>query len=165
MYTSPDESSSSFVSLDISGQIKLNVWSQANQSWQNVYAQPADPCTPSATCGPFTVCNGKASPFCDCMETFSRKSPQDWELEDRAGGCIRDTPIDCTSNRKGNTTRSSTDVFHPIARVTLPYNPKRVQVAATESKCAQICLGDCSCTAYSYDNSSTCSVWKGNCSM
>jgi hypothetical protein len=52
MYTSPDESSSSFVSLDISGQIKLNVWSQANQSWQNVYAQPADPCTPSATCGP-----------------------------------------------------------------------------------------------------------------
>jgi hypothetical protein len=35
MYTLQDETSSSvFVSLDISGQIKLNIWSQANQSWQ-----------------------------------------------------------------------------------------------------------------------------------
>jgi hypothetical protein len=117
MYTSPDESSSSFVSLDISGEIKLNVWSKANQSWQNIYSQPVDPCTPAATCGPFTVCNGIAHPFCDCMESYSRKSPQDWELEDRVGGCIRGTPLDCSS--KGNTT-SSTDVFHPIARVTLP---------------------------------------------
>jgi hypothetical protein len=56
MYTLQDESSSSvFVSLDISGQIKLNVWLQADQSWQTVYAQPADPCTPPATSGPFTV--------------------------------------------------------------------------------------------------------------
>jgi hypothetical protein len=157
MYTSPDESSSSFVSLDISGQIKLNVWSKANQSWQNIYSQPVDPCTPAATCGPFTVCNGIAHPFCECMESFSQKSPQDWELEDRTGGCIRGTPLDCSS--KGNTT-SSTDVFHPIARVTLPYNPHRVQDTAAASECKQICLSDCSCTAYSY-NSTRCSVWHG----
>jgi hypothetical protein len=73
MYTSPDESSSSFVSLDISGEIKLNVWSKAIQSWQNIYSQPADPCTPAATCDPFTV--GITHPFCNCMENFSRKSP------------------------------------------------------------------------------------------
>ncbi|KAM0827176.1 hypothetical protein ACQ4PT_068364 [Festuca glaucescens] len=78
VYTSPDESSSStFVSLDMSGQIKLNVWSQANQSWQTIYSQPADPC------GPFTVCNGNAQPSCDCMENFSEKSPQDWDFNDR----------------------------------------------------------------------------------
>ncbi|KAM0891078.1 hypothetical protein ACQ4PT_026627 [Festuca glaucescens] len=66
MYTLQDETSSSvFVSLDISGQIKLNVWSQANQSWQIIFSQPDDPCDPPASCGPFTVCSGKPHPSCD----------------------------------------------------------------------------------------------------
>ncbi|KAM0931435.1 hypothetical protein ACQ4PT_000449 [Festuca glaucescens] len=155
-YTSPDESSI-FVSLDISGQIKPTVWSQAEQSWQNLYAQPADPCTPSATCGPFTVCNGNAQPYCDCMESFSHKSPQDWELSDRIGGCIRNTPLHCTSNE--NIT-SSTDIFHPISQVTLPFNLQSIDIATTQSKCEEACLSSCSCTAYSYNNS-RCSVWHG----
>ncbi|KAL6607779.1 hypothetical protein ACP70R_040842 [Stipagrostis hirtigluma subsp. patula] len=159
MYTSPDESSSTFVSLDVSGQIKLNVWSPAGQAWQSVHAQPADPCTPYATCGPFTVCDGIAHPFCDCMESFSRKSHRDWELEDRTGGCIRNTPLDCTSSNMNTT--SSTDVFHPMARVTLPYNPESVDGAATQSECQEACLRSCTCTAYSYTNNSRCSVWHG----
>ncbi|OEL34586.1 G-type lectin S-receptor-like serine/threonine-protein kinase [Dichanthelium oligosanthes] len=65
MYTSLDNSSLTFVSLDISGQIKLNVWSQAQQSWQAIFSQPADPCTPYGTCGPFTTCNGTSNPFCE----------------------------------------------------------------------------------------------------
>uniref|UniRef100_A0A0D9XB99 Receptor-like serine/threonine-protein kinase n=1 Tax=Leersia perrieri TaxID=77586 RepID=A0A0D9XB99_9ORYZ len=157
MYNSTDESSYSFVSLDISGQIKLNVWSQANQSWQSPYRQPADSCTPYATCGPFTVCNGNSHPFCGCMEGFSRKSPRDWDLDDRTGGCIRKNPLDCTS--KQNRT-SSTDMFQPISRVTLPYNPQSIDDATTQSKCAEACLSDCSCTAYAYENS-RCSIWHG----
>jgi hypothetical protein len=119
MYTSQDNSSLTFVSLDISGQIKMNVWSQAEQSWQAIFAQPADPCTPYATCGPFTTCDGTSPPFCDCMESFSQKSPQDWTLDDRTGGCTRNTRLHCTTSSEKNTT-SSTDVFHPIAHVTLP---------------------------------------------
>uniref|UniRef100_A0A0A9E2Y2 non-specific serine/threonine protein kinase n=1 Tax=Arundo donax TaxID=35708 RepID=A0A0A9E2Y2_ARUDO len=158
MYTSPDESSSTFVSLDISGQIKLNVWSQANQSWKSILAQPADPCTLSATCGPFTVCNGISRPFCNCMESFSQKSHLDWEVDDRTGGCIRNTPLDCTSNKNKT---SSTDIFHPIAHVTLPYSPKSIDDATTQSKCEETCHNSCSCTAYSYNNS-RCSVWHGD---
>uniref|UniRef100_A0A0A9BMR2 Protein kinase domain-containing protein n=1 Tax=Arundo donax TaxID=35708 RepID=A0A0A9BMR2_ARUDO len=158
MYTSPDELSSTFVSLDISGQIKLNVWFQANQSWESIFAQPADPCTPPATCGPFTVCNGITRPFCNCMESFSQKSRGDWELDDRTGGCIRNTPLDCTRNKN---TPSSTDIFHPIAHVTLPYSPKSIDDATTQSKCEETCHNSCSCTAYSYNNS-RCSVWHGD---
>ena len=158
MYTSLDDSSLTFVSLDISGQIKMNVWSQAEQSWQAIFAQPADPCTPYATCGPFTTCNGTSRPFCDCMESFSQKSPQDWALDDRTGGCTRNTRLDCTSSEK-NTARS-TDVFNPIAHVTLPYNPQSIDGATNQSKCEEACLSSCSCTAYSY-NSSRCSVWHG----
>jgi hypothetical protein len=159
-YTSPDESSSTFVSLDISGQIKLNVWSQANRSWQIIYSQPADSCTPAATCGPFTVCSGNAQPFCDCMENFSQKSPQDWEFNDRTGGCIRNTPLQCSTSNINKNTTSSTDIFHPISRVLLPYNPQSIDVASTQSKCEEACLSSCSCTAYSYNNS-RCSIWKG----
>ncbi|KAM0828723.1 hypothetical protein ACQ4PT_067355 [Festuca glaucescens] len=77
MYTLPDDTYSVFTALDISGQIKLNIWSQANQSWQNLFTQPVDPCSPPATCGSFTVYNNRASPSCDCMESFSQKSPHD----------------------------------------------------------------------------------------
>ncbi|VAH00420.1 unnamed protein product [Triticum turgidum subsp. durum] len=157
MYTSLDESSSFFISLDISGQEKLNLWSQANQSWQTIYASPNNPCIPPATCGPYTVCNGNAQLSCDCMKSFSQQSPQDWEFEDRTGGCIRDTPLHCTSDR--NIT-SSTDMFHPIAQVTLPYNPQSIVVASTQIKCEEACLSSCSCTAYSYKNN-ICYVWNG----
>nr|BAK02993.1 predicted protein [Hordeum vulgare subsp. vulgare] len=159
-YTSPDESSPTFVSLDISGLIKLNVWSQANQSWQIIYTQPADPCTPAATCGPFTVCNGIAQPFCDCMMNFSQKSPLDWEFNDRTGGCIRNTPLHCNTSSNNKNITSSTGMFHPIAQVALPYNPQSIDIATTQSECEEACLSSCSCTAYSY-NSSRCSVWHG----
>ncbi|EEE53521.1 hypothetical protein OsJ_36706 [Oryza sativa Japonica Group] len=150
-----DESYYAYVLLDISGQIEINVWSQDTQSWKQVYAQPADPCTAYATCGPFTICNGIAHPFCDCMESFSQKSPRDWELDNRTAGCSRNTPLDCSN------TTSSTDVFHTIARVRLPYNPQIVDNATTQSKCAQACLSYCSCNAYSYENSK-CSIWHGD---
>ncbi|XP_062180048.1 G-type lectin S-receptor-like serine/threonine-protein kinase At2g19130 [Phragmites australis] len=156
-YTLLNESSSTFVSIDISGQIKLNVWSQVRQSWETIYAEPEVPCLVSATCGPFTICNDKSSPFCDCMESFSQKSPRDWELGDRTGGCVRNTPLDCTASKKNT---SSTDMFHPIARVTLPLDSQTIGGATTQNKCAEACLNDCSCTAYSYNNS-ICSVWHG----
>jgi hypothetical protein len=92
------------------------------------------------------------------MESFSQKSPGDWELGDHTGGCVRDTPLDCTE--KKNKT-SSTDIFHPIARVTLPNNPEIVKDAATENKCIEACLSFCSCTAYSYNNS-MCYIWNGD---
>ena len=132
-YTLLNESSLVYVLLDISGQLKLIVWSQATQSWQTPYAQPAVPCTAYATCGPFTVCNSKADPFCNCMDSFSLKSPRDWEVDDRTGGCIRNTHLDCYRN--GNTT-VSTDMFLPITRVTLPYNSQRVEDATNGAECA-----------------------------
>ncbi|RCV33105.1 hypothetical protein SETIT_7G056100v2 [Setaria italica] len=156
MYTSPDESSATFLSLDTSGQTKLNVWSQAEQSWHSIYVQPVDPCRPYATCGPFTVCTGSSPSPCECMESFSLASPGDWELGDRTGGCSRNTPLDCNANRSDS---ASTDVFHPIASVTLPYGPKDA-VAATRSECEWACRSNCSCTAYSFQGSK-CSVWHG----
>jgi hypothetical protein len=69
--------------------------------------------------------------------------------------------MDRTTGSKGNNMHDKlSDMFHPITRVTLPYHPKNIQGATTQSQCAQACLTDCSCTAFSY-NSSICSVWHG----
>ncbi|TVU17745.1 hypothetical protein EJB05_33798, partial [Eragrostis curvula] len=157
-YTLQNESYHLFFLQDtFGGQVKLIIWSQAQQSWQTKFAHPASPCTAYGTCGPFTVCNGISSPSCECMESFSQNSPRDWELHDTRGGCVRDNPLDCTSEK--NTTKS-TDIFHPIARVTLPYNPQILEDATTQSKCAEACLSYCTCTAYSYNNN-VCFVWHG----
>ncbi|KAG2624210.1 hypothetical protein PVAP13_3KG112800 [Panicum virgatum] len=160
-YTITNDSAAVFVPIDISGQLKLNVWSKDKESWETVYAQPSDFCIAHGVCGPSTVCNGNSAPslFCDCLETFSRKSPRDWELGDRTGGCARNTPLDCVPSSNGSKT-GSTDVFHPISRVKLPFNPQTIEDATTPSNCEQACLNDCSCTAYSY-SSSKCSVWHG----
>ncbi|PAN41981.1 hypothetical protein PAHAL_8G114800 [Panicum hallii] len=157
-YTLLNESIYIFYVHDISGQTKLNVWSQAKQSWQTLYTHPISPCTAYATCGPFTVCSGNSNPFCGCMESFSQKSPGDWELGDHTGGCVRDTPLDCTDTKNKT---SSTDIFHPIAHVTLPNNPEIIKDATTQSKCIEACLSYCPCTAYSYNNS-ICSIWNGD---
>ncbi|XP_045089491.2 G-type lectin S-receptor-like serine/threonine-protein kinase At2g19130 [Aegilops tauschii subsp. strangulata] len=94
------------------------------------------------------------------MMNFSQKSPLDWEFNDRTGGCIRSTPLHCNTSSNNKNITSSTDMFHSIAQVTLPYNPQSIDFANTQSECEEACLSSCSCTAYSY-NSSRCSVWHG----
>jgi len=171
-YSITNESASVFVPIDITGQLKLMLWSEAKRSWETVYAQPSDFCVTSAVCGPFTICNGNSgsgtssfcsgtSSLCGCMETFSQTSPRDWELSDLTGGCARRAPLDCKASNRSGTSSGSTDVFHPIAQVTLPYNPRGIEGAAAQSDCAEACLGDCNCTAYSYSNGK-CSVWHGD---
>jgi hypothetical protein len=92
-----------------------------------------------------------------CMEAFSQKSPRDWDLGDQTKGCSRNTALDCTTSNKSTL---STDMFHPIALVTLPYDPRSIEYATAQSQCAEACLNDCSYTAYSFDNTK-CSIWHG----
>ncbi|WVZ50296.1 hypothetical protein U9M48_001563 [Paspalum notatum var. saurae] len=150
IYTTPNESISLLTSVEVTGQIKGRVWVESRQAWRVFYTQPMEPCNVHAVCGPFTVCssNDNANLSCDCMEGFSIKSPGDWDLDDHSGGCTRNDPLDC-----------ATDKFLPVPGVSLPYSPVPMK-AADADDCRQVCASDCSCTAYSY-TSSACSVWNG----
>uniref|UniRef100_A0ACD5UX04 Uncharacterized protein n=1 Tax=Avena sativa TaxID=4498 RepID=A0ACD5UX04_AVESA len=139
--------------LDASGQAKTNVWLEGSQSWMMVYAQPKAQCDVYAACGPSTVCNENALPSCSCMKGFSVRSPQDWDLEDRTGGCLRNTPLDCSNGSTG-----SSDKFYSMTCVRLPQNDRSMQASASSGECEQVCLTDCSCTAYSFGISG-CSIW------
>jgi len=90
--------------LDISGQYKLLVSVEDAQELKLIFVQPQDECDVYATCGPFTICYSNTLPPCDCMTGFSVRSPKEWEQRDRAGGaggCIRNTPLDCSTMMRG----------------------------------------------------------------
>uniref|UniRef100_A0A0D9W4W1 non-specific serine/threonine protein kinase n=1 Tax=Leersia perrieri TaxID=77586 RepID=A0A0D9W4W1_9ORYZ len=156
-FTSPlsDERIIRRLSLEVSGQLKSFLWYEGLQEWLIAASQPKSQCDVHATCGAFAVCNDSSVPFCSCMKGFSIRSPKDWELEDRRGGCKRDTPLhDCN----GNISTSSTDKFYSVPCVRLPHNAQNIVVATDESECVKTCLSDCSCTAYSFADGG-CHVW------
>uniref|UniRef100_A0ACD5ZFQ2 Uncharacterized protein n=1 Tax=Avena sativa TaxID=4498 RepID=A0ACD5ZFQ2_AVESA len=77
--------------IDVSGQLKTFIWMKGSQDWVIISAQPKAQCDVYAVCGPSTICTDNVVPHCICMEGFSITSPKDWELEDRADGCSRNT--------------------------------------------------------------------------
>ncbi|KAF6998611.1 hypothetical protein CFC21_014718 [Triticum aestivum] len=155
-YDLPDETFVYNLVMDVSGRTKSLIWVEGSVGWRMVYAQPALQCDVFAVCGPFTTCNDHTLPFCNCMKGFSIRSPNNWELEDRTGGCERNSPLYCGISNN----RSTQDMFHPITCVGLPNNGNNIEEARSVGRCAQVCLGNCTCTAYSYDNS-RCFVWNG----
>jgi hypothetical protein len=142
--------------LDVSGRTKTLIWLESSQDWVMTFAQPRVQRDVFNVCGPFTICNDNKLPFCNCMEGFSVRSSDDWELDDRTGGCVRNTPLDCSINKS----RSTQDRFYPMSCVVLPNYSHIIEDATSADKCAQVCLGNCTCTAYSYGNHG-CSVWNG----
>ncbi|NP_001354705.1 G-type lectin S-receptor-like serine/threonine-protein kinase At2g19130 [Zea mays] len=160
IYTIPNDTLSVYTAVETSGQIKGRVWVESSHAWRDFYTQPMNPCSVHAACGPFTVCtttgggDNNANMSCDCMEGFSIRSPSEWDLDDRAGGCTRNNQLDC-----------ATDRFLPVPGVQLAYDP--VPMKATDADgCGQACATDCSCTAYSYASTTGgggggCSIWRG----
>ncbi|KAL6620120.1 hypothetical protein ACP70R_035259 [Stipagrostis hirtigluma subsp. patula] len=141
--------------LDVTGQLMTSVWIDGSQDWSVVNAYPKARCDVYAACGPSSICNDDAPPHCNCLEGFTIRSPKDWELDDRTGGCLRKTPLDCMAN--GNTT-SSTDKFYSMPCVSLSQSSYKIVAPKTIGECAQVCLNNCSCTAYSFSNG-ICSHW------
>ncbi|KQK12834.1 G-type lectin S-receptor-like serine/threonine-protein kinase At2g19130 [Brachypodium distachyon] len=141
--------------IDVSGQTKTFIWLEDSQDWTMIYAQPKAQCDVYAICGAFTTCTDNVVPHCNCMEGFTITSPEDWELEDRSGGCSRITQLDCTSNKS---TTHTTDKFYSVPCVRSPQDNPKVEAARSAGECAQVCLNNCSCTAYSFGYSG-CSIW------
>ena len=85
--------------IEASGQAKEFVWFEGSQDWAMAYAQPKAQCDVYGACGPFTICNDDVLQHCSCMDGFTVTSPQEWELDDRSGGCLRKKSLACISNK------------------------------------------------------------------
>ncbi|XP_061368784.1 receptor-like serine/threonine-protein kinase SD1-8 isoform X2 [Gastrolobium bilobum] len=120
------------------GQIQRYAWIESSQSWSKVWFAPAGDCDHYGACGPFGICDSNAFPVCKCIEGFNIKNQQQWDLRNFSDGCARKTKLEC-----GN------DKFLHKMNVQLPDTTSVfLDKNMTISECKNMCLKDCSCTAY-----------------
>ncbi|KAF8411265.1 hypothetical protein HHK36_003812 [Tetracentron sinense] len=99
-----------------------------------------DHCDTYGLCGPYGICNINKAPNCECLKGFTPKSPQDWDVFDTFGGCVRTSSLDC---RKG-------EGFVKLTGVKLPDTSDiSVNMSMSNKECEVECLKNCSCVAYS----------------
>ncbi|KAK1419595.1 hypothetical protein QVD17_28800 [Tagetes erecta] len=137
--------------MDVSGQVKQMSWLDATQQWNLFWSQPRQQCEVYDYCGAFGSCRESGLPFCNCLTGFTPRSQSDWDLNDFAGGCVRKTDLQCgrTSEKYG---------FLKISSSRGDDHPNSTSLAAASAgECESLCLNDCTCNAYSYDNG--CSIW------
>ncbi|PON66939.1 S-receptor-like serine/threonine-protein kinase [Trema orientale] len=146
-----------YFEMGVSGQINQMNWLPTNE-WNLFWSLPQQQCEVYAICGEYGSCisNEKSLPFCQCLMGFEPKSPQDWDLKDYSGGCVRRTKLQCETN----TTSSSLDIFLEMVDMSTPEDKISLGTMSF-AECESICLNNCSCSAFYYD-SLGCSMWTDN---
>ncbi|XP_062169643.1 G-type lectin S-receptor-like serine/threonine-protein kinase At4g27290 isoform X2 [Alnus glutinosa] len=133
------------------------VWMDRTHSWEPFETSQTDRCENYAFCGRYATCNINNSPVCACLEGFLPKSPKQWDSVDWSDGCVRRTSLKCDDG----------DGFwkHKVGK--LPdTSSSRFNKSMTLKECEEMCLKNCSCTAYaSLDvrgEGSGCVMWFGS---
>ncbi|CAN6168394.1 unnamed protein product [Urochloa humidicola] len=158
IYSMKDNNIISRFVIDVTGQIKQLTWVDSNQQWILFWSQPRTQCEVYALCGAYGSCNLNGLPFCNCIKGFAQKVQSDWDLQDFSGGCKRRVPLQCQTNLSA--AQAKPDKFYTMTSVRLPDNAQTA-VAASSQDCQVACLSNCSCNAYTYNNSG-CFVWHGD---
>ena len=104
------------------------------------YSRPHDPCNDYGYCGVNGICRINGNPICDCLEGFTPRSQENWDVVYFTKGCKRKIPLNC---QKGE------GVFIKLEGVKLPdlldfQLDKNIRL----EECEFACLKNCSCSAY-----------------
>ncbi|XP_019169092.1 PREDICTED: G-type lectin S-receptor-like serine/threonine-protein kinase At1g11410 [Ipomoea nil] len=155
-YERRDTSIHSVVMVNESGVFSKIIWQEGNDGvmrWVGMWYYPNDDCDRYGHCGAFGVCDpftpGKIA--CKCLPGFKPKSRRDWSQ-----GCWRNETEVC-HNGEG---------FLKLENNKLP-NTEVAEVNRTIGleECEELCLKNCSCTAYASSNISDggtgCITWYG----
>ncbi|KAL0407303.1 UNVERIFIED_CONTAM: G-type lectin S-receptor-like serine/threonine-protein kinase [Sesamum latifolium] len=138
--------------IDFLGQLRLLVWSEANQSWILYQTQPSNACQQYALCGANAICDINNSPPCSCLVGFVPRATQEWNLFDFSGGCVRTRPLQCTSENAG---------FIKVSSIRLPANAESLEIRRTNI-CKLVCSSNCSCQAYTDSGAGGCLLFNGD---
>ncbi|KAH0650010.1 hypothetical protein KY284_029922 [Solanum tuberosum] len=141
--------------MDVSGQIKQLSWLDGDIDWNLFWAQPRQICDVYAKCGAFGVCT-EANATCNCLNGFKPRSDTEWNSNDYSSGCVRDQKVQC------NAITEDKDSLWISSIMRVPASQNTNITVVTASQCRAACFKDCSCTAYTYDGSGTCSIWTGD---
>uniref|UniRef100_A0A7N2MB12 Receptor-like serine/threonine-protein kinase n=1 Tax=Quercus lobata TaxID=97700 RepID=A0A7N2MB12_QUELO len=144
--------------LDVSGQLKLQSWSEDDQRWNSLQSSR---CGDYALCGAFSICNETAEVPCGCLTGFRPVSADAWSKGNSSSGCVRETDLQCTKNND-----VQNDGFLHMSKVDWPDNPWHLDFGS-DIECQSACLNNCSCIAYTYyyklrGLKPPCLVWDGS---
>uniref|UniRef100_A0A5B7BBD3 Receptor-like serine/threonine-protein kinase n=1 Tax=Davidia involucrata TaxID=16924 RepID=A0A5B7BBD3_DAVIN len=151
-----DTTISRFV-LTQAGLLKHLTWNQVRDEWVDIITLQGDNCDNYALCGPYGICNINSAPMnCECPNGFTPRLPQEWNGLDGTGGCVEETPLNCSSAEPGG--------FRKFSRLKLPDTSNFLmnRTARSPEECELACLRNCSCVAYAKTEVSGCVVWFGN---
>ncbi|XP_061358121.1 receptor-like serine/threonine-protein kinase SD1-8 isoform X1 [Gastrolobium bilobum] len=154
-YTFSIGNQSLFSRLSVSpvGELQRLTWIQSSKLWNKFWYAPKDQCDNYKECGPYGVCDTNASPVCQCVKGFHPKNQQAWNLRDGSDGCVRNTKLECGS-----------DKFLHLKNVKLPETTTVfVNRSMNLKECGDLCYSNCSCTAYANieitNGGSGCVMW------
>ncbi|KAG6689461.1 hypothetical protein I3842_11G176400 [Carya illinoinensis] len=158
MWPSNHTSDISRMVLDVSGQLKLQSWSEDGQIWVPLNSSR---CGVRGFCGAFSVCNETVDESCSCLTGFKPRRIDARDQGNWGSRCERETDLNCSVN---NHDHQKVDFIH-MYNVEWPDNGLP-QLNINESECESTCLKNCSCVAYAYDCNNkrlsrlcNCTVW------
>nr|GME01699.1 G-type lectin S-receptor-like serine/threonine-protein kinase At4g27290 [Ipomoea batatas] len=137
------------------GIVKLWVWEDDIKQWVSFLSEQEDICGKYGLCGRNGVCNINDYHTCGCLPKFL---PNNNATESLSLGCHRRKPLNCHNNG------SSSDGFLKYSGIKLPDTKQSwYNESMSLQECEQVCLRNCSCTAYSNLNirngGSGCLIW------
>ncbi|XP_040988195.1 G-type lectin S-receptor-like serine/threonine-protein kinase At1g11300 [Juglans microcarpa x Juglans regia] len=150
--------------LDVSGQLKLQSWSEDRQRW---YSLNSSRCGVHAFCGAFSVCNETVDESCGCLTGFKprTRTPMDASGSgNKSSGCERETDLQCRVSNNDH----QKNWFSRMSHVEWPDNGHLQVNISEDSECELTCLENCHCVAYAYDCGRSnkrlcnCTVWFGD---
>ncbi|CAN6694483.1 unnamed protein product [Malus baccata var. baccata] len=133
-------------------------WKVGYQAWQDFSSRPTESCDYYGFCGANGNCTSE-DPVCKCIQGFSPKSQEKWNLADWSLGCVRNKPLSCHEGDK--------DEFLKFDGFKLPDTTNSwVDKSMNLKECRDKCLKNCSCTAYTSSDigggSGGCTIWFGD---
>lgn len=154
-YASIDNITSRFV-LSPSGLVQHFSWNDRHSSWNLLFNIPGDRCDNYGLCGRYGICDLNNATICSCMRGFQPRSPQDWEVLDWSGGCVRKHPHVCGDG----------EGFIKLTGLKLPdASDFWVNAGKSFEDCRAECLKNCSCLAYAEldvpGSGNGCVTWSG----
>ncbi|PHU11210.1 hypothetical protein BC332_18140 [Capsicum chinense] len=141
--------------MGVLGQIMQQTWLDGSIDWNLFWAQPRKQCDVYAKCGAFGVCN-EANATCNCLSGYKPRSDREWISNDYSSGCVRERNLQCDA------VTDDKDSSWINSIMTLPASQDSNITVGEASQCRSACFNNCSCTAYTYDGSRTCSIWTGD---
>ncbi|KAL2455065.1 G-type lectin S-receptor-like serine/threonine-protein kinase [Forsythia ovata] len=143
-----------------SGTLERYTWQESERRWARFWSAPTDQCDSYAHCGASGNCNlYNLSEFeCSCLQGFEPKIERQWYLRDASRGCKR---------KQGEKICGNGDGFNKVTNVKVPDTSiARVNKSLQLRECHDLCLKNCSCTAFASANISGgengCLTWHGD---